>query len=148
MVTVKAVRKHECLIKGDALCKEISAASILAKVSRDKYIEQFVEENHLRWDSLGEYLATAISFQELGTRSNKPKATLLGDTLMNAVGRWLDDRRTPGRKIKQIIIGATMALVPLQYTRGSITAPCQYKPIYIYRYIYPILLIIIGGQYF
>ena len=37
--------KHECLVKGDALCKEISAASILAKVSRDKYIEQFVENN-------------------------------------------------------------------------------------------------------
>lgn len=70
--------------------------------SAPKHVEQFVEENHLRWDSLGEYLATAISFQELGTRSNKPKATLLGDTLMNAVGRWLDDRRTPGRKVKQI----------------------------------------------
>merc|ERR1739844_163991 len=70
--------------------------------SAPKHVEQFVEENHLRWDSLGEYLATAISFQELGTRSNKPKATLLGDTLMNAVGRWLDDRRTPGRKVKEI----------------------------------------------
>ena len=70
--------------------------------SAPKHVDQFVEENHLRWDSLGEYLATAISFQELGTRSNKPKATLLGDTLMNAVGRWLDDRRTPGRKVKQI----------------------------------------------
>merc|ERR1719507_2242343 len=70
--------------------------------SAPKHVEQFVEEGHLRWDSLGEYLATAISFQELGTRSNKPKATLLGDTLMNAVGRWLDDRRTPGRKVKHI----------------------------------------------
>merc|ERR1711936_1122414 len=70
--------------------------------SAPKHVEQLLKENHLRWDSLGEYLATAISFQELGTRSNKQKATLLGDTLMNAVGRWLDDRRTPGRKVKQI----------------------------------------------
>merc|ERR1712110_567704 len=70
--------------------------------SAPKHVEQLLKENHLRWDSLGEYLATAISFQELGTRSNKPKATLLGDTLMNAVGRWLDERRTPGRKVKQI----------------------------------------------
>merc|ERR1712088_991689 len=70
--------------------------------SAPKHVEQFVEENHLRWDSLGEYLATAISFQEMGARSNNPKATLLGDTLMNAVGRWLDDRRGPGRKVKQI----------------------------------------------
>ena len=70
--------------------------------SAPKHVEQFVEENHLRWDSLGEYLATAISFQELGTRASNPKSTLLGDTLMNAVGKWLDERRTPGRKVKQI----------------------------------------------
>jgi isocitrate dehydrogenase len=70
--------------------------------SAPKHVEQFVEENHLRWDSLGEYLATAISFQELGARTNNTKATLLGDTLMNAVGRWLDEVRTPGRKVKQM----------------------------------------------
>merc|ERR1711990_896258 len=70
--------------------------------SAPKHVEQFVEENHLRWDSLGEYLATAISFQELGTRASNPKSTLLGDTLMNAVGKWFDERRTPGRKVKQI----------------------------------------------
>merc|ERR1712136_710351 len=51
---------------------------------------------------LGEYLATAISFQELGTRTNNPKATLLGDTLMDATGRWLDERKAPSRKVKQI----------------------------------------------
>merc|ERR1712088_131211 len=67
-----------------------------------KHVQQFVKEGHLRWDSLGEYLATAISFQEMGARSNNPKSTLLGDTLMNAVGKWLDERRTPGRKVKQI----------------------------------------------
>merc|ERR1711990_522402 len=71
--------------------------------SAPKHVEQFVEENHLRWDSLGEYLATAISFQELGTRASNPKSTLLGDTLMNAVGKWFDERRTPGRKVKQIV---------------------------------------------
>merc|ERR1719412_2406024 len=70
--------------------------------SAPKHVEQFVEENHLRWDSLGEYLATAIGFQELGTRTSNTKATLLGDTLMNAVGRWLDERRGPGRKVKQV----------------------------------------------
>merc|ERR1719394_2406283 len=70
--------------------------------SAPKHVEQLLKENHLRWDSLGEYLATAIGFQELGTRSNNSKSTLLGDTLMNAVGKWLDERRTPGRKVKQI----------------------------------------------
>merc|ERR1712079_915110 len=60
------------------------------------------KENHLRWDSLGEDLATAIGFQELGTRANDPKSTLLGDTLMDAVGKWLDSNKAPGRKVKQL----------------------------------------------
>merc|ERR1711862_286006 len=70
--------------------------------SAPKHVEQLLKENHLRWDSLGEYLATAIGFQELGTRTKDDKATLLGDTLMNAVGKWLDSNKAPGRKVKQL----------------------------------------------
>merc|ERR1711874_676718 len=70
--------------------------------SAPKHVQQFVKEGHLRWDSLGEYLATAISFQEMGARTDNPKATLLGDTLMDATGRWLDDRKAPSRKVKEI----------------------------------------------
>jgi len=70
--------------------------------SAPKHVEQFLKEGHLRWDSLGEYLATAIGFQELGARTNNAKSTLLGDTLMNAVGKWLDNNKSPGRKGKQI----------------------------------------------
>jgi len=70
--------------------------------SAPKHVEQLLKENHLRWDSLGEYLATAIGFQELGVRAKDDKATLLGDTLMNAVGKWLDNNKAPGRKVKQI----------------------------------------------
>merc|ERR1739844_40320 len=70
--------------------------------SAPKHVEQLLKENHLRWDSLGEYLATAIGFQELGDRTNSDNAKLLGETLMDAVGKWLDDRRTPGRKVKEI----------------------------------------------
>jgi len=70
--------------------------------SAPKHVEQLLKENHLRWDSLGEYLATAIGFQELGQRSNSANSTLLGDTLMNAVGKWLDNNKTPGRKVNQI----------------------------------------------
>ena len=54
--------------------------------SAPKHVEQLLKENHLRWDSLGEYLATAIGFQELGARTKSANSTLLGDTLMNAVG--------------------------------------------------------------
>jgi len=70
--------------------------------SAPKHVEQLLKENHLRWDSLGEYLATAIGFQELGTRTGNAKANLLGDTLMDAVGIWLKNNRTPGRKVKEI----------------------------------------------
>merc|ERR1712088_317377 len=70
--------------------------------SAPKHVEQLLKENHLRWDSLGEYLATAIGFQELGDRTNSDNAKLLGDTMMNAVGKWLDTDKTPGRKVKQI----------------------------------------------
>lgn len=70
--------------------------------SAPKHVEQLLKENHLRWDSLGEYLATAIGFQELGARTNSTNSTLLGDTLMDAVGKWLETNKTPGRKVNQI----------------------------------------------
>merc|ERR1712062_399925 len=70
--------------------------------SAPKHVEQLLQENHLRWDSLGEYLATAIGFQELGARTGEAKASLLGDTLMEAVGKWLDTNKAPGRKVNQI----------------------------------------------
>merc|ERR1712029_359502 len=70
--------------------------------SAPKHVEQFLKEGHLRWDSLGEYLATAIGFQELGARTNNAKSTLLGDTLMSAIGTWLDNNKSPGRKVKQL----------------------------------------------
>merc|ERR1712218_680977 len=64
--------------------------------------EQFLKEGHLRWDSLGEYLATAIGFTELGDRTNNAKSQLLGNTMMDAIGKWLDNNKSPGRKVKQI----------------------------------------------
>merc|ERR1712045_610023 len=70
--------------------------------SAPKHVEQFLKEGHLRWDSLGEYLATAIGFTELGDRTNNAKSVLLGDALMSAIGKWLDNSRSPGRKVKQI----------------------------------------------
>jgi len=70
--------------------------------SAPKHVEQFLKEGHLRWDSLGEYLATAIGFQELGARTNSANSTLLGDTMMNAVGKWLENNKSPGRKVMQL----------------------------------------------
>ena len=68
--------------------------------SAPKHVEQLLKENHLRWDSLGEYLATAIGFQEIGARTKCEKVTLLGDTLMEAVGVWLESNKAPGRKVR------------------------------------------------
>merc|ERR1719419_1739613 len=70
--------------------------------SAPKHVEQFLKEGHLRWDSLGEYLATAIGFQEIGTRTNDAKVSVLGDTLMDAVGMWLEKNKAPGRKVKEL----------------------------------------------
>merc|ERR1712241_1149175 len=70
--------------------------------SAPKHVEQLLKEGHLRWDSLGEYLATAIGFTELGQRTDNAKSVLLGDTLMSAIGKWLDNSRSPGRKVKQL----------------------------------------------
>merc|ERR1711874_125481 len=70
--------------------------------SAPKHVEQFLKEGHLRWDSLGEYLATAIGFQELGERTKNANSTMLGDALMDATGKVLDGGKSPGRKVKQI----------------------------------------------
>ena len=70
--------------------------------SAPKHVEQLLKENHLRWDSLGEYLATAIGFQEIGARTGDAKVTLLGDTLMDAVGAWLEAGQAPGRRVKEL----------------------------------------------
>jgi isocitrate dehydrogenase len=70
--------------------------------SAPKHVEQLLKENHLRWDSLGEYLATAIGFQELGARTQSANSVILGDTMMAAVGKWLENNKSPGRKVNQL----------------------------------------------
>merc|ERR1719282_1958497 len=57
--------------------------------SAPKHVQQLVEENHLRWDSLGEYLALAVSLEDLGNKSGNSSATLLGEALSAATGKLL-----------------------------------------------------------
>jgi len=64
--------------------------------------DQLVQEGHLRWDSLGEYLATAEAFEELAARTDDPKARALGRSLLEAVGRVLDGGYSPGRKVREL----------------------------------------------
>jgi isocitrate dehydrogenase len=70
--------------------------------SAPKHVEQFVEENYLRWDSLGEFFALAASFEHLAEVFGNAKAKVLADTLDQANGKFLDQDRSPGRKLGTI----------------------------------------------
>lgn len=65
--------------------------------SAPKHVQQFVEEGHLRWDSLGEFLALAASLDHVGTTTNNAKAQALAKTLDEATGAFLDNNKSPGR---------------------------------------------------
>jgi len=70
--------------------------------SAPKHVQQLVEENHLRWDSLGEFLALAVSFEDLGIKYGNNKAKILAKTLDAATGRLLDNRKNPSTKVGEL----------------------------------------------
>jgi isocitrate dehydrogenase len=70
--------------------------------SAPKHVQQFLKENHLRWDSLGEFLALAVSLEHLGTSNNNPKALILAETLDNATDKFLENNKSPSRKVGQL----------------------------------------------
>ena len=70
--------------------------------SAPKHVQQLTEENHLRWDSLGEFLALAVSFEDLGLKTGNAKATLLAKTLDAATGKLLDNRKSPSPKTGEL----------------------------------------------
>jgi isocitrate dehydrogenase len=70
--------------------------------SAPKHVQQLVEENHLRWDSLGEFLALAVSFEDLGLKTGNAKASVLSKTLDAATGKLLDTNKNPSPKTGQL----------------------------------------------
>jgi isocitrate dehydrogenase len=70
--------------------------------SAPKHVQQFERENHLRWDSLGEYLALAVSLQMLADKTHNERARILGDTLDRATGGVLEQNRSPSRKVGEL----------------------------------------------
>ncbi|ABF10601.1 NADP-dependent isocitrate dehydrogenase [Cupriavidus metallidurans] len=70
--------------------------------SAPKHVAQLVEENHLRWDSLGEFLALAVSLEELGIKSGNERAKILATTLDAATGKLLDNAKSPSPKTGQL----------------------------------------------
>ena len=70
--------------------------------SAPKHVQQFVEEGHLRWDSLGEFLAIAVSLEDLADKTENTKAQVLANCLNSAIGKFLDENKSPSRKVNEI----------------------------------------------
>ncbi|MBL4607029.1 MAG: NADP-dependent isocitrate dehydrogenase [Pseudomonadales bacterium] len=70
--------------------------------SAPKHVRQFVEEDHLRWDSLGEFLAIAVSLEDLGEKTTNSKAKMLAKTLDFATGKLLENGKSPSRKVGEL----------------------------------------------
>jgi isocitrate dehydrogenase len=70
--------------------------------SAPKHVQQFEKENHLRWDSLGEFLALAASLEHLSVTTGKPKAKILADTLDRATAKFLQENKSPSRRVNEL----------------------------------------------
>jgi isocitrate dehydrogenase len=70
--------------------------------SAPKHVQQFVSENHLRWDSLGEYLALGVSLEDLAIKTNNQKALILAETLSEATAKYLKNNNSPSRKANEL----------------------------------------------
>jgi isocitrate dehydrogenase len=70
--------------------------------SAPKHVQQFTRENHLRWDSLGEFLALAVSLEMFADKTDNPRARVLGQALDRATGRVLEEGRSPQRKVGEL----------------------------------------------
>lgn len=70
--------------------------------SAPKHVQQLQEENHLRWDSLGEFLALAVSLEDMGNKQDNPRAVILAKTLDEATGKLLQNNKSPSRKVGEL----------------------------------------------
>jgi len=86
--------------------------------SAPKHVTQLVEENHLRWDSLGEFLALAASVEELGIKTNNPKAKILAKTLDAATGKLLDNNKNPSTKTGELDNRGSQFYLALYWAQG------------------------------
>ena len=70
--------------------------------SAPKHIQQFLAEGHLRWDSLGEFLALGVSLEDLGKKTGHDKMLVLAECLNQAIGKFLDNKKSPSRKVHEL----------------------------------------------
>jgi isocitrate dehydrogenase len=86
--------------------------------SAPKLVQQFEQENHLRWDSLGEYLALAASLEHLANTSGENKIQILADTLDKATGEYLDNNRSPSSKVGELDIRGSHFYLALYWAQA------------------------------
>ncbi|MFM0501792.1 NADP-dependent isocitrate dehydrogenase [Paraburkholderia caffeinilytica] len=86
--------------------------------SAPKHVKQLVEENHLRWDSLGEFLALAVSLEELGIKTGNAKAKILAKTLDAATGKLLENNRNPSPKTGQLDNRGSQFYLAMYWAQG------------------------------
>ena len=87
--------------------------------SAPKHVQQLVKENYLRWDSLGEFLALAVSFEHLAETTDNARAQVLADTLDRATGTFLNENKSPGRKLGGIDNRGSHFYLALYWARGA-----------------------------
>jgi len=89
--------------------------------SAPKHVQQFVSEGHLRWDSLGEFLALAVSLGDVGEKSKNPRAVLLSETLNDAVTVLLKEGKSPSRKVGEIDNRGSHFYLALYWARALVS---------------------------
>ena len=86
--------------------------------SAPKHVEQFLEEGHLRWDSLGEFMALAVSLEHYGQKNDSPRARILGNTLDQATERFLEENKSPSRKVGELDTRGSHFYLALYWARA------------------------------
>lgn len=95
--------------------------------SAPKHVQQFLKEGHLRWDSLGEYLAMAVSLEHMAETTGNKRAAALGKALNQAIERLLENRKSPGRKVNQLDNRASNFYIGLYWSEFMAKADPEYK---------------------
>ena len=97
--------------------------------SAPKHVQQFAEEGHLRWDSLGEYLALAVSLDDLALKTRNPKIKILAKGLTSATGKLLEQNKSPSRKVGEIDNRASSFYIAMWWAEAVARSLPAFKPL-------------------
>ncbi len=86
--------------------------------SAPKHVQQFLEENHLRWDSLGEFLALQVSIEDLAQKTGNARGKVLAEALDAANGKFLDEDKSPSRKVGELDVRGSHFYLTLYWAQA------------------------------